>query len=188
MLINERTGRPVAIEVEVANTRATRNQGLLGREELRSRAIVLSPCFSVSRVHALSDRRVVRRPQWLRDQGCSGSQAVADSDGDAGESRREMAAELLAAVFESATACADHRIGQVDDRCSPTVARRHRLADHGHKHPTLTTTRTTRGPRRPRRFPGAPSADAIRSSTDAPRRETRPGRLVDPRDRKMGST
>lgn len=48
MLINERTGRPIAIEVEVANTRATRNQGLLGREGLaESHAIVLSPCFSI---------------------------------------------------------------------------------------------------------------------------------------------
>jgi uncharacterized protein len=48
MLINERTGRPIAMEVEVANTRATRNQGLLGREGLaESHAIVLSPCFSI---------------------------------------------------------------------------------------------------------------------------------------------
>ncbi len=48
MLINERTGRPVATVVEVANTRAARNQGLLGREGLdTSHAIVLSPCFSI---------------------------------------------------------------------------------------------------------------------------------------------
>lgn len=48
MLINERTGKPVATVVEVANTRAARNQGLLGRDALdASHAIVLSPCFSI---------------------------------------------------------------------------------------------------------------------------------------------
>jgi uncharacterized membrane protein (UPF0127 family) len=48
MLINTRTGKPVATVVEVANTRATRNQGLLGRDGLdASHAIVISPCFSI---------------------------------------------------------------------------------------------------------------------------------------------
>ena len=48
MLINERTGKPVATVVEVANTRAARNQGLLGRDGLAaSYAIVLSPCLSI---------------------------------------------------------------------------------------------------------------------------------------------
>jgi uncharacterized protein len=48
MLINERTGRPVAAVVEVADTRASRNQGLLGRDGLdASHAFVLSPCFSI---------------------------------------------------------------------------------------------------------------------------------------------
>jgi uncharacterized protein len=48
MLINERTGKPVARVVEVANTRAARNRGLLGRDGLgASHAIVLSPCFSI---------------------------------------------------------------------------------------------------------------------------------------------
>jgi uncharacterized membrane protein (UPF0127 family) len=48
MLINERTGRPVATVVEVANTREARNKGLLGRDGLdTSHAIILSPCFSI---------------------------------------------------------------------------------------------------------------------------------------------
>jgi uncharacterized protein len=48
MLINERTGKPVATVVEVAATRAARNRGLLGRDGLDpSHAIVLSPCFSI---------------------------------------------------------------------------------------------------------------------------------------------
>jgi uncharacterized membrane protein (UPF0127 family) len=48
MLINERTGKPVATVVEVADTRAARNQGLLGREGLdASHAFVLSPCFAI---------------------------------------------------------------------------------------------------------------------------------------------
>jgi uncharacterized membrane protein (UPF0127 family) len=48
MLINERTGKPVATVVEVADTRAARNQGLLGRDGLdASHAFVLSPCFSI---------------------------------------------------------------------------------------------------------------------------------------------
>jgi uncharacterized protein len=48
MLINERTRKPVATVVEVADTRAARNQGLLGRDGLdMSHAFVLSPCFSI---------------------------------------------------------------------------------------------------------------------------------------------
>jgi uncharacterized protein len=48
MLINERTGKPVATVVEVADTRAARNTGLLGRDGLDvSHAFVLSPCFSI---------------------------------------------------------------------------------------------------------------------------------------------
>ena len=48
MLINERTDKPVATVVEVANTRTARNQGLLGRDGLNpSHAFVLSPCFSI---------------------------------------------------------------------------------------------------------------------------------------------
>jgi len=48
MLINERTGVIVATQVEVADTRASRRKGLLGRDSLDpSAAIVLSPCFAV---------------------------------------------------------------------------------------------------------------------------------------------
>src|SRR5262245_28727211 len=47
-LINERTHAPVATEVELASTRATRRRGLLGRDSLApSSALVLTPCVAV---------------------------------------------------------------------------------------------------------------------------------------------
>jgi len=48
MLINQRTGDIVADYVELADTRAARRRGLLGRDGLSpSSAMVLSPCFAV---------------------------------------------------------------------------------------------------------------------------------------------
>jgi hypothetical protein len=48
MLINQRTGEIVAQHVEIADTRATRRRGLLGRDSLgASSALMLSPCFAV---------------------------------------------------------------------------------------------------------------------------------------------
>ena len=47
-LVNERTGDTIATAVELANTRATRRKGLLGRESLDPRAaLVIKPCFAV---------------------------------------------------------------------------------------------------------------------------------------------
>ena len=48
MLMNARTGGVVANVVELADTRAARRRGLLGRESLDpASAIILLPCFSV---------------------------------------------------------------------------------------------------------------------------------------------
>ena len=48
MLVNSRTGSVVAAAVELADTRATRRRGLLGREGLDpSAALILLPCFSI---------------------------------------------------------------------------------------------------------------------------------------------
>ena len=48
MLVNERTRVPIATEVEVAETRATRRRGLLGRDRLDpTAALVLTPCVAV---------------------------------------------------------------------------------------------------------------------------------------------
>jgi uncharacterized membrane protein (UPF0127 family) len=48
MLMNARTSRVVAHEVELADTRETRRKGLLGRQCLDPRAaLILVPCFSV---------------------------------------------------------------------------------------------------------------------------------------------
>ena len=47
-LINERTRAPIATEVELASTRATRRRGLLGRDSLSpSSALMLTPCVAV---------------------------------------------------------------------------------------------------------------------------------------------
>ncbi|HZT77232.1 MAG TPA: DUF192 domain-containing protein [Vicinamibacterales bacterium] len=47
-LVNQRTGDAVATVVEIAATRATRRQGLLGRASLdASAAMVIAPCFAV---------------------------------------------------------------------------------------------------------------------------------------------
>jgi uncharacterized membrane protein (UPF0127 family) len=47
-LINERTHEVVASHVEIANTRRTRRQGLLGRDGMpSSSALVIVPCFAV---------------------------------------------------------------------------------------------------------------------------------------------
>jgi len=47
-IINQRTGAVVARDVEVADTRATRNRGLLGRDGLDSgSALLISPCLAV---------------------------------------------------------------------------------------------------------------------------------------------
>ena len=48
MLMNSRTSKVVAYDVEVADTRATRRKGLLGRDSLSPRAaLIICPCFSV---------------------------------------------------------------------------------------------------------------------------------------------
>ena len=48
MLVNARTGGIVARDVELADTRATRRRGLLGRPGLDpAAALVISPCFSI---------------------------------------------------------------------------------------------------------------------------------------------
>jgi uncharacterized protein len=48
VLINARTGSAVARDVELADTRAARRRGLLGRDRLDpGAALVLSPCFAV---------------------------------------------------------------------------------------------------------------------------------------------
>ena len=53
-LMNARTGRLVASAVEVADTRARRRRGLLGRDRLDPcAALVLTPCFII---HTLSMR------------------------------------------------------------------------------------------------------------------------------------
>ena len=46
--MNARTGDVVASEVELADTRATRRRGLLGRQSMDvSSALILLPCFSI---------------------------------------------------------------------------------------------------------------------------------------------
>jgi uncharacterized protein len=48
MIVNSRTGDIVASTIEVADTRETRRQGLLGRESMDlSTALILVPCFSI---------------------------------------------------------------------------------------------------------------------------------------------
>ena len=48
MLMNARTGSVVATGVEMADNRAARNRGLLGREFIEpTDALILLPCFSV---------------------------------------------------------------------------------------------------------------------------------------------
>jgi uncharacterized membrane protein (UPF0127 family) len=47
-LINRRTGHTIASAVEVADTRRSRNRGLLGRDSLDPEsALVLTPCCSI---------------------------------------------------------------------------------------------------------------------------------------------
>ncbi len=51
VLINERTQKPVATQVEIAATRTTRRRGLLGRDHLdQASAMLLAPCTSVHTV------------------------------------------------------------------------------------------------------------------------------------------
>ena len=69
-LVNARTGATIAETVEVADTRATRNRGLLGRDRLEpGSALVISPClavhtafmrFAIDVVFVDRDGRVVR--------------------------------------------------------------------------------------------------------------------------------
>jgi uncharacterized membrane protein (UPF0127 family) len=48
MIVNERTGAPIATAVERAVTRASRRRGLLGRDRLDPQcALILEPCMSV---------------------------------------------------------------------------------------------------------------------------------------------
>jgi len=48
LLVNARSGRTIASDVELAVTRAERRRGLLGRDSLApSAALVISPCWSI---------------------------------------------------------------------------------------------------------------------------------------------
>jgi uncharacterized membrane protein (UPF0127 family) len=54
MLMNARTGGAVVKNVELADTRATRRKGLLGRDSFdRAHALIILPCFAV---HTMSMR------------------------------------------------------------------------------------------------------------------------------------
>jgi uncharacterized protein len=47
-LVNERTRKPVATSVELADTRRTRRRGLLGRDSMcADEAMVITPCVAV---------------------------------------------------------------------------------------------------------------------------------------------
>jgi uncharacterized protein len=47
-LVNDRTNAPIATDVELAETRAERRRGLLGRDSLDpSAALILTPCVAV---------------------------------------------------------------------------------------------------------------------------------------------
>jgi uncharacterized protein len=47
-LVNDRTRTPIATDVELAETRATRRRGLLGRDRLEpTSAMMLTPCAAV---------------------------------------------------------------------------------------------------------------------------------------------
>jgi uncharacterized membrane protein (UPF0127 family) len=51
MLMNARTAKVVAEQIEMADTRESRRKGLLGRDRLdASAALILRPCFSVHTV------------------------------------------------------------------------------------------------------------------------------------------
>src|SRR5436190_19773245 len=48
VLINERSQRPLATSVELADTRRSRRKGLLGRDSMSAEAaMVISPCMAV---------------------------------------------------------------------------------------------------------------------------------------------
>jgi uncharacterized membrane protein (UPF0127 family) len=48
MLINSRTNAVIARDIEIADTRETRNRGLLGRDRMDSgSALLISPCLAV---------------------------------------------------------------------------------------------------------------------------------------------
>ncbi len=48
VLVNERTGLPIATAVTIADSRRTRRRGLLGRSSLdRGAALLLTPCLAV---------------------------------------------------------------------------------------------------------------------------------------------
>ena len=47
-LVNERTGQPIATDVEIAGTSETRRKGLLGRDRLDpSAALIIAPCSAI---------------------------------------------------------------------------------------------------------------------------------------------
>ena len=51
MLMNARTAKVVATDIELADTREARRKGLLGRDGLdRAAALIIRPCFSVHTV------------------------------------------------------------------------------------------------------------------------------------------
>jgi uncharacterized membrane protein (UPF0127 family) len=65
-IVNARTGGVVASAVEVADTRASRRRGLLGRDALDpGAALVLTPCFMI---HTLSMRFAIDA-LFLDDEG-----------------------------------------------------------------------------------------------------------------------
>ena len=91
VLMNERTGQPIATDVAVAATRRARRRGLLGRDSLDSgAALLLSPCaaihtawmrFAIDVIFLDAGGRVLRTvpalPTW-RIAACRGAHAVVE--------------------------------------------------------------------------------------------------------------
>jgi uncharacterized membrane protein (UPF0127 family) len=89
-LVNERTGEIVARAVEIADTRASRRRGLLGRDGLEAdAALILTPCcsihtafmrFAIDVVFVARDGRVLRilrdLPPWRMAMAVRASSVV----------------------------------------------------------------------------------------------------------------
>jgi uncharacterized protein len=117
-IVNARTGRVVAASVELADTRATRRHGLLGRDGLPAgAAMVITPCVAVHTIGMRfaidvvfvnargSVRKIVRNMPPRRIAGSLSSRAVIElAAGALPEGALEVGDRLAVEVSETETA------------------------------------------------------------------------------------
>ncbi|HZP48382.1 MAG TPA: DUF192 domain-containing protein [Vicinamibacterales bacterium] len=130
-LLNERTGETIASSVELADTRASRRKGLLGRASLDpAAALVIKPCFAIHTAfmqfpidvvfvdRQWTVRRIAEQVGPWRMAACFGARMVVELAAGAGRGIRVGDKVYLSDTSETSSSSASLRRTASNPACS----------------------------------------------------------------------